>query len=82
VANLNDWSHDGNMTFAPHGARGPIMKDGDFSNPGSQGVPSAAIGGVGGNVSLLDGSVAWKTVRQMKIYSASQAGSGTCSGMW
>lgn len=82
VADLNDWSQRGNMTFAPHGARGPIMKSGDFSNLGSQGAPSAALGAVGGNVGLLDGSVAWRTVRQMKIYCASQAGSSTCAGMW
>ncbi len=82
VADLNAWSSSGSMTFAPHGRHGPIMKDGDFSNPGSHGVSSAAIGGVGGNVGLLDGSVAWKNTRQMKIYCASQAGSSTCSAMW
>ena len=71
------------MTFAPQGSGGPIMKDSEFSNIGSQGVPSAAIGVVGGNVGLLYVSVSWKSVRQMmKSYCAPQTGGATRSAMW
>lgn len=82
VADLNDWSQSGSMTFAPHGSRGPIMKKGNYSNPDSQGVPSATIGGVGGNVGLLDGSVSWKNMRQMQVFSGAQYNPGDCMAMW
>jgi prepilin-type N-terminal cleavage/methylation domain-containing protein len=82
VTDLNDWSPADQKTFAPHGSRGPIMKAGDFTNPGASGAPSAAIGGVGGNVGLLDGSVSWKKIQQMKVYPGSENASGACWAVW
>jgi prepilin-type N-terminal cleavage/methylation domain-containing protein len=66
VTDMNDWSPAYQNTFAPHGARGPIMRKGDFANAGAAGSPPIAIGAVGGNVGLLDGSVTWKAIREMK----------------
>ena len=68
VADMNDWSPAYGKTFAPHGARGPILRNGDFSNSNLGGVTPKDIGAVGGNVGLLDGSVTWKPVAQMKQY--------------
>jgi prepilin-type N-terminal cleavage/methylation domain-containing protein len=83
VSDLNDWSPGYGKTFAPHGRNGPILSTGDYSNADASGASSAAIGAVGGNVGLLDGSVSWKRVRQMRIYRGSQKyGSDGCWAMW
>jgi hypothetical protein len=67
----------------PHGARGPILRAGDCSNPGALGAPSAAIGGKGGNVGLLDGAVLWRNIRTMGVYRGSQAPvNDACWAMW
>jgi len=83
VSDLNDWSPGYGKTFAPHGKSGPVLVAGDFTNTGARGASSAAVGGVGGNVGTLDGSVAWRNVKQMKTYRASQQwGSSGCWAMW
>jgi prepilin-type N-terminal cleavage/methylation domain-containing protein len=68
ITDMNDWSPAYGNTFAPHGARGPIFRTGDFSNVGMQGRSPRQIGAVGGNVGLIDGSVNWKPISQMKQY--------------
>ena len=68
VSDMNDWSPTYAKTFSPHGARGPILRDGDYSNGSGQGNPPKQVGAVGGNVGLLDGSVNWKAISQMKKY--------------
>jgi len=68
ITDMNDWSPAYGNTFAPHGARGPILRNGDFSNIGLQGRSPRQIGAVGGNVGLVDGSVNWKPISQMKQY--------------
>lgn len=83
VTDLNDWSPGYRKSFAPHGRSGPILRDGDFSNPSADGASSAAIGAVGGNVGLLDGSVSWKPIGDMKPYRGSRLwGSGGCFAVW
>jgi prepilin-type N-terminal cleavage/methylation domain-containing protein len=83
VTDLNDWSPGYGKSFAPHGSGGPILKEGDFSNPSADGASSAAIGAVGGNVGLLDGSVNWKPIGDMKPYRGSRLwGSGGCFAVW
>jgi prepilin-type N-terminal cleavage/methylation domain-containing protein len=83
VSELNDWSPGYGKTFAPHGPRGPILAAGDYSNVSAGGASSAAIGAVGGNVGLLDGSVSWRKVRQMRIYRGSQKWNyDGCWAMW
>lgn len=83
VSDLNDWSPGYGKTFAPHGSRGPIMAAGDYSNVSAGGASSAAIGGIGGNVGLVDGSVSWKKVIQMRTYRGSQKWNyDGCWAMW
>jgi prepilin-type N-terminal cleavage/methylation domain-containing protein len=83
ISDLNDWSPGFGSSFAPHGKSGPIHSGGDASNQAAGGASSAEIGGVGGNVGLLDGSVSWKRVEQMRIYRGSQKWNyDGCWAMW
>ena len=83
VTDINDWSPGFGKTFAPHGANGPVLRDNDFSNPAATGASSKDIGAVGGNVGLLDGSVAWKNIGQMKPYRGSRLWDDSgCFGVW
>ncbi len=83
VADLNDWSPGFGKTFAPHGKSGPVLRDNDYSNPSAQGASSKAIGAVGGNVGLLDGSVVWKPIGQMKPYRGSRLWDDSgCFAVW
>lgn len=73
LADANHWGIDG-FKIAPHTKSGSAM---DYLN-GQQtsftrnlaGVTAKDIGGVGGNVGYLDGSVIWKNMRQMKTNQA------------
>jgi prepilin-type N-terminal cleavage/methylation domain-containing protein len=83
VTDINDWSPGFGKTFAPHGANGPVLRDSDFSNPSAAGASSKAIGAVGGNVGLLDGSVTWKNIGQMRPYRGSRLWDDNgCFGVW
>lgn len=85
VTELNAWSiaSDIMMTFAPHGARGAILESGHSGNTSFKGATSEEIGAVGGHVGLLDGSVSWKHIRDMKIYRGSrQWDEDGCYTMW
>ena len=83
VTDMNDWSPGYRKSFAPHGARGPILRAGDFSNTAANGASPKEIGGVGGNVGLLDGSVNWSPIAQMKSYQGSHLwGTDGCLAMW
>jgi prepilin-type N-terminal cleavage/methylation domain-containing protein len=73
LSDMNDWSPGYRKTFAPHGARGPVLKDREEpGNPSAEGASSATIGAVGGNVGLVDGSVSWKGMKQMHHYRGSR----------
>ena len=83
VTDMNDWSPGYRKSFAPHGARGPILRAGDFSNSAANGASPKEIGGVGGNVGLLDGSVNWRPIAQMKSYQGSHLwGTDGCLAQW
>ena len=83
VTDANDWSPGYGKTFAPHGRTGPVLKEGDYSNESADGASSKAIGAAGGKVGLLDGSVSWKNIAQMKPYRGSRLwGSGGCFAVW
>jgi prepilin-type N-terminal cleavage/methylation domain-containing protein len=83
VTELNAWSMDEMMTFAPHGARGAILESGHSGNAGAEGATSAAIGAVGGHVGCLDGSISWKHMRDMQIYRGSRRwDEGGCYTTW
>ena len=77
LSDLNDWSPGYAQSFAPHGKNGPVLKTEDG------GATSAEIGAAGGNIGLVDGSVSWRKVSQMKIYRGSQQwGDSGCWAMW
>jgi len=70
IADANSWG-DG-LLMAPHCKTGPFLR----TSPGSPNIAATfinnattetpwTVGGVGGNVGFLDGSVAWKTKKQM-----------------
>ena len=83
VTELNAWSADEMMTFAPHGSRGAILESGHSGNESLEGAPSQQIGAVGGHVGYLDGSATWKHIRDMKIYRGSRRwGEGGCFTTW
>ena len=83
VSEMNDWSPGYGQTFAPHGKSGPILEGLDASNPNAAGATPADIGAAGGNIGLLDGSVSWKPIGQMRIYRSSQQwGNNGCWAMW
>jgi hypothetical protein len=71
------------QTFAPHGKSGPILEGLDASNPSAAGATPAEIGAAGGNIGLLDGSVSWKSIKQMRVYRGSQQWDESgCWAMW
>lgn len=83
LSDMNDWSPGYGQTFVPHGKTGAVMQPGDYSNPDANGASSADLGAVGGHTALLDGSVAWKNGRQMRVYRGSQAwDTDGCWAMW
>jgi prepilin-type N-terminal cleavage/methylation domain-containing protein len=84
ITDMNDWSPGYGQTFAPHGRNGKIVFAGDdFSNAGANGASSAEIGAVGGNVGLMDGSVAWRRSQAMRVFAGSQQwGEAGCWAMW
>ena len=83
VSDMNDWSPGYGQSFAPHGKNGPILEGLDASNPNASGASSTAIGAVGGNLGMLDGSVSWKNAKRMQVYRGSQRwGDYGCWAMW
>jgi prepilin-type N-terminal cleavage/methylation domain-containing protein len=80
VTELNTWVSEKNWTFAPHGKKGPIFEAGDSTNQSQGGVHSKELGAAGGNIGLLDGSVSWKHMKDMKVRKSSR-GQG-CFSAW
>ena len=80
AADPNHWSRVDHLSYAPHSSRGAITAVPGTSQVG--GIPARELGGQGGNVAFLDGSVAWKTMQTMRDYTASEWGSHTWSGSW
>jgi prepilin-type N-terminal cleavage/methylation domain-containing protein len=74
VADLNIYCYTFQRLLAPHTARGPVVREEPYfeQNPMAYEQTPVDIGARGGNVGLLDGSVAWKEVRRMRVYRASQ----------
>ena len=85
VADLNVYCHSFQRILAPHTARGPVVRDDAyFSNhPDAYNQTPADIGGQGGHVALVDGSVRWKDIKQMRPYRGSQLWEDSGSfGLW
>jgi prepilin-type N-terminal cleavage/methylation domain-containing protein len=80
VSDMNDWSPGYMQTFAPHTAGGAALAADDSPRAG---VAPTELGAAGGNVGLLDGSVAWRGIKQMRSYRGSQKWEDSgCWAMW
>ncbi|MBL9139268.1 MAG: type II secretion system protein [Verrucomicrobiales bacterium] len=85
VADLNVFCYSFQRILAPHCATGPMVKDEPYfeSTPTAFDQTPRDIGAQGGNVGLLDGSVRWKPIQQMRAYRASQLWENDGAfGMW
>ena len=73
LADLNVYAYSFQRILAPHTPRGPVVKDEAYfdANDAAYHQTPRDIGAQGGNVGLLDGSVAWRDIKQMKTYRAS-----------
>jgi prepilin-type N-terminal cleavage/methylation domain-containing protein len=74
VADLNIEAVTYQRILAPHTSSGPVVCEDDFfdAHPNAYDQTSISVGAQGGNVGLLDGSVSWKPINQMRLYRASQ----------
>lgn len=74
VADLNIYCYSFQRLLAPHTARGPVVREERHfeDDPAAYEQTPRDIGAQGGNVGLLDGSVRWKGIREMRAYRASQ----------
>ena len=85
VADLNVYCHSYQRILAPHTAQGPVVKEDLYFEdyPEAYTQTPLDIGAKGGNVGRLDGSVAWKNIREMRPYRASQMwGADGSFGLW
>jgi prepilin-type N-terminal cleavage/methylation domain-containing protein len=80
ITELNAWTTSSDQIFAPHGARGPINR---YCQGGGNDQTPKDVGAAGGNIGLLDGSVAWKKIQNMEVYRSSrQHGQDGCFSLW
>ncbi len=70
LADANHWGNDG-FKAAPHTRTGSILEEGSSFTFSLRGRTAADVGAQGGNVGALDGSVVWKTIKQMRTNQAS-----------
>ena len=83
VTELNTWSSGYSSAIAPHAANGAKMLGADFGTGDPEGLTSAQIGSLGGNIGFIDGSAAWRGIKSMKIRPGSQKwGKDGCTTLW
>jgi hypothetical protein len=85
VADLNIYAYSFQRILAPHTARGPIVRDEAYfdAHPEAYEHTPRDVGGQGGNVGKVDGSVAWKRMSEMRVYRTSQLWDDSGSfGFW
>jgi len=85
LSELNDWSpsYQGGKTFAPHCVNGAVLSGNASNSSGPGGKTSAEAGAAGGHVGMVDGSVSWTPIKEMKVYRGSQQrGADGCWAMW
>ena len=83
LTDMNDWSPGYGGSIVPHSKSGALQAGGDFRNDTASGASSMALGAAGGNVGNLDGSVAWRDIKRMKLRRGSQQyGPDGCWAMW
>jgi prepilin-type N-terminal cleavage/methylation domain-containing protein len=70
IADANHWGVDG-LKAAPHTKGGSIQQNGSSYTKTVPGPTAASVGAQGGNVGYLDGSVVWKSMKQMQTNQAS-----------
>jgi prepilin-type N-terminal cleavage/methylation domain-containing protein len=73
LADLNVYCYSFQRILAPHTSRGPVVEDEKYFDAHDEAYHQTPkdIGAVGGNIALLDGSAAWKSIKNMKSYRAS-----------
>lgn len=73
LADLNVYCYSFQRILTPHTARGPLVRDETYFGEHDEAYSQTPlnIGAQGGNVALLDGSSAWKSIKKMKAYRAS-----------
>lgn len=86
-SDMNSWAANGtggyNWVTAPHGRTGPIRRNGSvYIYPINQPTTARQVGGVGGHVAPLDGSVQWKSIKQMRDIYWTYTGDGGHRGSW
>ena len=85
LAELNMWSQYEKLSFAPHGARGPLQSKRQPGLPGESkpALTSAELGASGGHIGFLDGAVVWRPINQMRTRMGASLGSdGICLAQW
>jgi prepilin-type N-terminal cleavage/methylation domain-containing protein len=85
AADLNVYCHSFQRILAPHTAGGAAIRAEQYfeEHPDAYQQTPLNIGAQGGNVGLLDGSVSWKSIREMRAYRASQEwGADGAFGYW
>ena len=70
LADANHWGSDG-LIAVPHTRGGGLYQNQHSYFYGVGAKPPVVYGGQGGNVGALDGSVVWKSMRQMRTNQAS-----------
>ncbi|HWQ90608.1 MAG TPA: hypothetical protein VN673_02970, partial [Clostridia bacterium] len=71
LADANHWSLGDGFISVPHTRSGAITKNGNSFHYATPARTPAGFGGQGGNVGMLDGSVHWKNMKQMRTNQAS-----------
>jgi prepilin-type N-terminal cleavage/methylation domain-containing protein len=85
VADLNVYAYSFQRILAPHTSGSYRIADEPYfdQHPEAYGWTPRELGAKGGNVGLVDGSVSWKRIDQMKLYRGSQLwGDNGCFGFW
>lgn len=85
AADLNVFTYSYQKILAPHSSGGAVLHDEHYfeKHPESYHQRPPDIGGQGGNVGRLDGSVTWKPIGKMHAFRASQEwGNDGAFGMW
>jgi hypothetical protein len=85
MADLNIYAYSFMRILAPHTRGGAAVREETFfdRNPQAFEHTPREVGGQGGNVGLLDGSVQWKGMSKMLLYRTSQLWEESGSfGLW
>ena len=83
ITELNVWSSGYSSAIAPHTAKGAKVLGNDFGTGDPEGLTSAQIGSVGGNIAFIDGSAAWRGIASMRLRRGSQRwGNDGCTALW